>query len=109
MTNDPDELRTLKIGAPAPARPDDRGDAVTRCSAAPVRPVVVQVRIAERADHWEMAWADGVETVPTAAEALAAAQERGRTLAADGGASVVAIEWEPRTAIGRRVVLALQP
>lgn len=72
------------------------------------RPVTVQVRIAERADHWEMDWADGCETVPTAAEALAEARERGRTLAAGAGASVVVIEWQPTTVIGRRVVLALQ-
>jgi hypothetical protein len=75
---------------------------------AAVRPVTVQIRIAERADNWEMTWGDGCETVPTAAEALAAAQERGRALAADAGASVVVIEWQPTTVIGRRVVMALQ-
>ncbi|MCA9557185.1 MAG: hypothetical protein KC583_01365 [Myxococcales bacterium] len=76
---------------------------------ATVRPVVAKVRITERAHGWEMVWPDARETVPTAAEALAAAQERGRALAGDSGASVVGIEWEPTTAIGRRVVLALQP
>lgn len=72
-------------------------------------PATVPVRIAERADHWAMSWDDGCKTVPTAAEALAAARERGRALAGDAGASVVVIEWQPTTAIGRRVVLALRP
>ena len=81
-----------------------------RVAAAPVAsPVTVQVHIAEQADHWEMTWPDVCETAPTAAEALAAVRERGRVLASDGGASVVIIEWEPATAIGRRVALALQP
>jgi hypothetical protein len=73
------------------------------------RPVTVKVRIVECADHWEMVWPDGQATAPTAAEALAAAQKRGRELAAGTGASAVVVEWEPATGIGRQVVLALQP
>ena len=69
---------------------------------------VHRVEIHEHPDHWEMVWADGREATPTAAEALAAVRERGHILVADDGASVVVIEWQPTTAIGRRVVMALQ-
>lgn len=75
-----------------------------------VRPARARAAITERADHWELRWADelGCERIPTATKALAAARERGRLLAGDSGASVVVIEWQPTTAIGRRIVRALQ-
>ena len=87
----------------------DRASPPPQAAVAAARPVTVKVRIVERADHWEMVWPDGSATAPTAAEALAAAQERGRELATGTGASALVIEWEPATGVGRQVVLALQP
>lgn len=72
------------------------------------RPITVRVLVTERADHWELVWPDRRATAPTAAKALAAARKRGRALTAGTGASVVVVEWQPTTVIGRQVVMALQ-
>lgn len=67
------------------------------------------IRIVEHADTWRIHWtASTHEDAATAAEALASAKNMGGLIAETSGTSVLVIEWEPCSAIGRAVVRALQ-